>query len=384
MTKISNKWTKEGQGQSGIAPVVNPNGAAPTQNKDEFSGFIFMCSGMTKPECYINRVFGLPAGRREVVEKIKPGMKLFLYDFDVKLLYGLYEAASNGGMNLQPTAFGGRFPAQVQFNILKDCLPVPLSSFRNAIKDNYQGSKFACELNDQQVKDLMSLFNPIVPPSSASLLPAVLNGALGTHMPPPPNAARGPNGAHDLAINRWVNPSLPNPPSQNRYRPYQAPPLHERSQQMTRPHQFVQNNGSNQHLYHHGLFAAHQGPPAHVNPYQFVENQPPYLSHELPKTVPEPYQRYMTTPQVHLPGQTAVSNSGYNSLALQPVHSHVDRRNHGQNSYPTPAPLYGLLTLPAHSVPAYGQAQPSSSRGPEVADRSAHVASYYAFAGAEY
>ncbi|GKC02279.1 hypothetical protein Tco_0993889 [Tanacetum coccineum] len=77
----------------------------------------------------------------------------------------------------------------------------------------------------------------------------------------------------------------------------------------------------------------------------------------------------MTTPQVYHPGQTFASNSGYNSLGLQPVYSLVDRRNHGQDSYPTPAPLSGLLTLHAQSVTTYGQE-------PEVVDRSAHVASY--------
>ncbi|GJT32270.1 retrovirus-related pol polyprotein from transposon TNT 1-94 [Tanacetum coccineum] len=70
----------------------------------------------------------------------------------------------------------------------------------------------------------------------------------------------------------------------------------------------------------------------------------------------------MTTPQVYHPGQTFASNSGYNSLALQPVYSLVDRRNHGQDSYPMPTPLSGLLTLHAQSVTAYRQE-------PEVVDR---------------
>ncbi|GJU34950.1 ribonuclease H-like domain-containing protein [Tanacetum coccineum] len=62
----------------------------------------------------------------------------------------------------------------------------------------------------------------------------------------------------------------------------------------------------------------------------------------------------MTMPQVYHPGQTFASNSGYNSLGLQPVYSLVDRRNHGQDSYPTLAPLSGLLTLHAQSVTVYG------------------------------
>ncbi|XP_057809245.1 probable sugar phosphate/phosphate translocator At1g06470 [Salvia miltiorrhiza] len=81
--------------------------------------------------------------------------ELLLFDFKSKLLYGVYEATSDGGLNLEPTAFGGKFPAQVKFKIFKECLPIPESSLRYVIKENYTGAKFKQELNVKQVNSLV-------------------------------------------------------------------------------------------------------------------------------------------------------------------------------------------------------------------------------------
>ncbi|KAH9616777.1 hypothetical protein KSS87_005294 [Heliosperma pusillum] len=125
-------------------------------------GAIFMANKLTREECLRRKLFGLPSNFTDFVLRIKVGMLLFLYDYQKRKLYGVFEASSNGGLNLVPDAYKSsnlKFPAQVRFTVLWQCAPLQEDAFRDAIKENYfTPYKFNFGLSREQVNRLLSLF----------------------------------------------------------------------------------------------------------------------------------------------------------------------------------------------------------------------------------
>ncbi|XP_031485730.1 uncharacterized protein LOC116254471 [Nymphaea colorata] len=142
-----------------VASYAGDAGKTSDSGIKESAGLIFMCSKNTKRDCFKYKVLGLPANKKELVAKVYKGMRLFLFDVDHRLMYGIYRAAGRGGYNIEPRAFNSAFPSQVRFKVVSECTPLPEEKFKAAINDNYVGRKrFNIELTGEQVKKLCKLF----------------------------------------------------------------------------------------------------------------------------------------------------------------------------------------------------------------------------------
>ena len=127
-------------------------------------GYIFVCNNDTMQENLKRQLFGLPPRYRDSVRQITPGLPLFLYNYSTHQLHGVFEAASFGGTNIDPSAWEdkknpgeSRFPAQVRVMTRKVAEPLEEDSFR-PILHHYDGPKFRLELNIPEALSLLDIF----------------------------------------------------------------------------------------------------------------------------------------------------------------------------------------------------------------------------------
>jgi hypothetical protein len=138
--------------------------AAETLPRNEvLGGYIFVCNNDTMQEDLKRQLFGLPPRYRDSVRAITPGLPLFLYNYTTHQLHGIFEAASFGGSNIDPTAWEdkkckgeSRFPAQVRISVRKICKALEEDAFRPVLH-HYDGPKFRLELSVPETLDLLDL-----------------------------------------------------------------------------------------------------------------------------------------------------------------------------------------------------------------------------------
>ncbi|KAG2544109.1 kelch-like protein 3 [Panicum virgatum] len=145
----------------------------------DLGAVIFGCTNDTIAECHSRQLFGLPRAHISYVQNIKEGLPLFLFNYDDRRLYGIYEAAGNGKFCPESKAWSHdgkgktNYPAQVAVRVRVWCFPLAENQFKNAILANYYqkmpgvpGQKlhfFHFELDHAQTHVLMEMFTPPPP-----------------------------------------------------------------------------------------------------------------------------------------------------------------------------------------------------------------------------
>ncbi|KAG5416170.1 hypothetical protein IGI04_003737 [Brassica rapa subsp. trilocularis] len=135
--------------------------------KKDLCGVIFGCKFSTIKECYAKKLFGLPAPHMAYIKNIDPGLTLFLFNYSDRTLHGIFEAASEGQLNIDPKAWSPNgtdpspYPAQVKIRVRVKCEPLAEEKFSPVIAGNYQDEKmFWFELDRDQTNKLLRMFSP--------------------------------------------------------------------------------------------------------------------------------------------------------------------------------------------------------------------------------
>lgn len=122
--------------------------------------FVFKCSSGTYLDCVGKNLFG---SNEPWPLEIREGDYCFLHHYEVGGLFGLWEATSNGGRNLVPGLWKGKFPYQVKVRlVLPSVATVPAE-----VLDELGADPAACSFDSRLDDDMATtLVNSLLPPTA--------------------------------------------------------------------------------------------------------------------------------------------------------------------------------------------------------------------------
>lgn len=87
-------------------------------------GFLFACTNKSENECLDKLIFATEKFYGPVVIRVRRGDILFLSNIDADVLYGVFKAVSDGGFDIEPDAFNGRYRYQVKVEPLGEIIKI--------------------------------------------------------------------------------------------------------------------------------------------------------------------------------------------------------------------------------------------------------------------
>jgi len=128
------------------------------------NGVIFICDSVTEQECLARCLLGLPKTQVSLLSKVTDSSLLFLFNVRTRQLMGVFQPTCPAGMDLVPSAWGGRFPVQVRFRPLQthawsgQVLSLPESSVSDVLRYRSASTRFDLLLRGQQLERLLAVF----------------------------------------------------------------------------------------------------------------------------------------------------------------------------------------------------------------------------------
>uniref|UniRef100_A0A7S4B0C0 DCD domain-containing protein n=1 Tax=Chrysotila carterae TaxID=13221 RepID=A0A7S4B0C0_CHRCT len=158
-------------------PPADPHGLTGAQRTARAvrNALIFICDTNTEEECLSRRLLGLPKSQVSLLSKLTDTSRLFLFNVRTRLMMGVMQPSGAAGLDLEPDAWGGRFPVQVRYRVAAphtQVLSLPESALGEILRYRSTSARFDLLLRGRALERLLAMFaqhgTPLFSPSLAS------------------------------------------------------------------------------------------------------------------------------------------------------------------------------------------------------------------------